>query len=129
MTISIYDREKNLKHNQELFETLDKDPRFNRIQSTDSNTQEILDWLERTAGPMDEVRYNEDLLVAAVHNLGNKLTFNPPPAPPPPPSKPNPRAGLEPWQLPLRATEQQMRAATRDQLRDLVARRRAAGLE
>ena len=123
--VMLSQQSENLRHNQELFNALDS--RYPLIKNTPENTQLILDKLTLLAGPMESVKYSPELIAAAIHQLGSKLSTNPKPAPPAPPKPP--REQLQPGQLPLRATEQQMRAATRDQLRDLVARRRAAGLE
>ncbi len=115
----------NLRHNQELFNTLAA--QYPLIKNTEENVQLILDKLTLLAGPMESVKYSPELIAAAIHQLGSKLSAYPKPAPPAPPKPP--REQLQPGQLPLLANEAQMRVATRDQLRDLVARRRAAGLE
>ena len=90
--LSVYEQQQNAKHNQELFERLNKDPRLARIKP--EGGQMIQDWLTKVAGDPSQVRYDEELVLAAIHNLGSKLPMYPAPAPPPPPPPPNPPAGL-----------------------------------
>ena len=123
--VVLHQQSENLAHNRQLFESLAAE--YPLVTNTPENVQLILDKLNLLAGPMESVKYSPELIAAAIHQLGNSLSRYPKPVPPAPPKPP--REHLQPGQLPLRATEQQMRAATRDRLRDLVARRRAAGLE
>lgn len=115
----------NLAHNRALFVAVDS--KYPRLKNTPENVQLILDKLALLAGPMDQVKYDQELIDAAIHQLGDKLSMHPAPPPKAPPKKPAEQ--LAPGQLPLHATEQQMRAASIDQLRNLRDRRRAAGLE
>ncbi len=74
--------------------------------------------------------WSQEIVDATIQNLGprgtNVLTWKPKTAPAPPPPTPAEPSGeiLQPWQLKIDATEQEMKAASVVALKDLIARRR-----